>query len=56
MDEPTNILLVDDEPTLREPLAEYLSGQGFAVTEAASAAAARSALTEATPDIVLLTL
>jgi two-component system OmpR family response regulator len=51
---PTTILLVDDEPTLREPLAEYLERQGFAVTEANSAAAARSALTEATPDIVLL--
>ena len=51
---PTSILLVDDEPTLREPLAEYLTGQGFTVTEASSAAAARSALNEATPDIVLL--
>lgn len=39
---------------MREPLAEYLSGQGFSVTQAASAAAARSSLTEATPDIVLL--
>ncbi|MFL0354969.1 response regulator [Erythrobacter sp. GH1-10] len=53
-DTPVSILLVDDEPTLREPLAEYLSGQGFGVTEAASAAAARSVLTEAIPDIVLL--
>jgi two-component system OmpR family response regulator len=51
---PTSILLVDDEPTLREPLAEYLEGQGFLVTEASSAAAARSQLTEARPDIVLL--
>lgn len=40
------ILLVDDEPTLREPLAEYLSGQGFVVTEAESAAQARSRLEE----------
>jgi two-component system OmpR family response regulator len=51
---PISILLVDDEATLREPLAEYLTGQGFAVTEAASAPAARSELTEARPDIVLL--
>ncbi len=51
---PTSILLVDDEATLREPLAEYLTGQGFAVTEASSAAAARATLTEMTPDIVLL--
>lgn len=53
-DAPTSILLVDDEPTLREPLAEYLAAQGFTVTEAASAAAARSVLTEMRPDIVLL--
>jgi len=51
---PTSILLVDDEPTLREPLAEYLAGQGFAVTEAESAAAARSLLNDFTPDLVLL--
>ena len=51
---PTSILLVDDEPTLREPLAEYLTGQGFAVREAESAAAARSILLEERPDLVLL--
>ncbi len=53
-DTPTSILLVDDEPTLREPLAEYLTGRGFTVTEAESAAAARTILNDATPDIVLL--
>ena len=51
---PTTLLLVDDEPGLREPLAEYLSGQGFSVLEAESAAAARTTLGEATPDLVLL--
>ena len=50
----TSILLVDDEATLREPLAEYLTGQGFVVGEVASAAAARSRLASETPDIVLL--
>ncbi|MCZ8172624.1 MAG: response regulator [Brevundimonas sp.] len=50
----TRLLLVDDEPALREPLAEYLSRQGFAVVEAASAAEARSRLREALPDLVLL--
>ena len=29
---PIRLLLVDDEAALREPLAEYLSRQGFAVT------------------------
>lgn len=51
---PTNLLLVDDEPTLREPLAEYLTGQGFAVVEAESAAIARSRVLEQRPDLVLL--
>lgn len=48
------ILLVDDEPTLREPLAEYLSGQGFAVSEAENAALARSQIGKHRPDLVLL--
>ena len=51
---PISLLLVDDEPTLREPLAEYLTGQGFAVTEAENAAKARSALEQSLPDLVLL--
>ncbi|MEL7188645.1 MAG: response regulator transcription factor [Pseudomonadota bacterium] len=51
---PTSVLLVDDEATLREPLAEYLTGQGFEVTETESAASARAHLTTSTPDIVLL--
>ncbi len=53
-DSPITILLVDDEATLREPLAEYLAGQGFAVDDVESAAAARSALLNKTPDLVLL--
>ena len=53
-DAPIHVLLVDDEATLREPLAEYLTGQGFAVSEADSAAAARSLLLVETPDIALL--
>lgn len=48
------ILLVDDEATLREPLADYLKAQGFAVTQAPSAAAARSEMTVMRPCLVLL--
>jgi two-component system OmpR family response regulator len=48
------LLLVDDEAALREPLAEYLSRQGFAVTQATSSADARSRLREEKPDLVLL--
>ena len=51
---PTRLLLVDDEPGLREPLASYLERQGFAVSEAASAAAAREYLCDHRPDLVLL--
>ena len=29
---PTTLLLVDDEPTLREPLAEYLTRQAVSYT------------------------
>ena len=49
-----HVLLVDDEPTLREPLAEYLTGQGFRVSEAQSAAAARTLLLAEHPDIALV--
>jgi len=48
------LLLVDDEASLREPLAEYLSRQGFAVTEAADASKARAVLLDTVPDLVLL--
>ncbi|KUO57743.1 MAG: two-component system response regulator [Sphingomonadales bacterium BRH_c3] len=54
LDAPTQLLLVDDEPTLREPLAEYLTGQGFSVRQAESAALARSELRVQRPDLVLL--
>jgi two-component system OmpR family response regulator len=50
----TRLLLVDDEPSLREALAVYLTRQGFAVDEAASAAEARQMLRETAPDLVLL--
>ena len=49
-----SLLLVDDEPALREPLSDYLVRQGFAVTEAESAARARSLLADERPDLVLL--
>ena len=51
---PIRLLLVDDESSLREPLAEYLSRQGFVVSQAASAAEARSRLRDGDPDLVLL--
>ncbi|MGB3795990.1 MAG: response regulator [Alteraurantiacibacter sp.] len=53
-DAPVKLLLVDDEASLREPLADYLSRQGFGVQQAADAAKARAALLDDTPDLVLL--
>jgi two-component system OmpR family response regulator len=50
----TAILLVDDEAALREPLADYLTRQGFAVTQAASAAEARGHIGASHFDLVLL--
>jgi two-component system OmpR family response regulator len=51
--EPPRLLLVDDEPSIREPLGEYLEGQGFAVTLAASAAEARELLAGGSVDLVV---
>lgn len=51
---PIKLLLVDDEAALREPLADYLTRQGFLVTQAANASDARSYLREETPDLALL--
>ena len=51
---PTSILLVDDERSLREPLAEYLTRQGFVVREADSAAQARTLIAQELPDLALL--
>lgn len=53
-DTPISILLVDDEASLSEPLAQYLGTQGFRVTEAHNASIARSRLAEECPDLVLL--
>jgi len=47
------ILLIDDEPSIREPLGEYLTAQGFAVTDVASAAEARSVLRAQGVDLVV---
>ncbi len=53
-DETVKILLVDDEQSLREPLADYLAGQGFDVVQAADASKARAVLLDQIPHLVLL--
>ena len=49
-----HILLVDDEASLREPLAEYLIKHGYKVQQASDASVARSLLNAYDFDIALL--
>jgi two-component system OmpR family response regulator len=50
----TRLLLVEDEASIREPLARFLRREQFDVVEAEDAAAARRALGEAAFDVALL--
>jgi DNA-binding response OmpR family regulator len=50
----TTILVVDDDPAIREMLLPALAGAGFATQEAASTAAARHLIAAAPPDLLLL--
>jgi DNA-binding response OmpR family regulator len=49
-----HLLLVDDQRDIRDPLAAYLSKNGFRVTKAENAAAARQHLAASAIDLVLL--
>jgi len=49
-----HLLLVDDERSIREPLAQYLTKQGFRVTQAADAESARTRLAAYAIDLVIL--
>ena len=48
------LLVVDDEPELRELLGEYFGRHGWAIRLAEDAAAARRLIADAVPDIVVL--
>jgi two-component system phosphate regulon response regulator OmpR len=50
----TRVLVVDDDPAIRQMLAEYLSSHGYEVAQAASGAAMRVELERAAPAVVLL--
>lgn len=50
------ILVVDDEPRVREVVSAYLERDGFRVLEAADADAARRHLESSSPDLVILDL
>ena len=49
-----HILVVEDDPRLRERLARYLSNEGFRVTVAGDAAEARMQLRAINPDLMVL--
>lgn len=51
--ETPRLLVIDDEPSIREPLGEYLESQGFWVATAASASEARSVLRAQSVDLVI---
>ena len=51
---PPHVLLVEDEPIIREPLALYLSRNGIHVSEAPNAEAARQILAAHAIDLILL--
>jgi DNA-binding response OmpR family regulator len=50
------VLVVDDEPMVRDVLARYLARDGFEVETASDGEAALAAFDEAAPDLVLLDL
>ena len=54
MADEAHILLVDDERDIREPLAAYLARNGYRVSKAENAAAARTLLNAKDIDLVLL--
>lgn len=49
-----NILIVEDEPLARKMLSVLLEGEGFSVTMAESIRAARAALLNDTPNLIML--
>ncbi len=54
MTDPIQILIVDDDPVVREMLTEYLSGQGYQVLVADNGRVLRELLEEQAPHVVLL--
>ena len=54
MNAQAHVLVVDDEPELREMVEEYLSKQGFKVTTAGNGVAMRDIVAEQPVDLVLL--
>jgi two-component system OmpR family response regulator len=51
-----SVLIVDDDPGIRDMLAEYLGSQGFVTAQAGDGAAMRTEIERVAPDVVLLDL
>jgi DNA-binding response OmpR family regulator len=51
-----SVLIVDDDPSIREMLAEYLGAQGFVTAQAGDGETMRAEIERVTPDVVLLDL
>jgi two-component system phosphate regulon response regulator OmpR len=54
MEGSARVLVVDDDPSIRAMLREYLQGHGYAVAEAGSGAQMRQCIESDLPDVVLL--
>ena len=50
----STILVVDDDASIRDAIAEFLSGYGYAVLSAENATACERALEQSTPDLLVL--
>jgi len=50
------VLIVEDDREIREAVADYLDGHGYACAQAGDGKAMRAALAESVPDLVLLDL
>jgi two-component system phosphate regulon response regulator OmpR len=50
------VLVVDDDPAIREMLAEYFGSHGFVVAQAEDGTSMRAEIERAAPDVVLLDL
>jgi two-component system, response regulator, stage 0 sporulation protein F len=51
-----NILIIDDQPCVRQIISEELAGEGYLVTGVGDAESARAHLKDLPPDLVLLDL
>jgi DNA-binding response OmpR family regulator len=54
MAEHPSILIVDDDPGLRETLDDFLSAEGYAIRQSSNVTEARAAIAAAGPDLILL--